>query len=76
MPKKWPLRGFYRSRSLRLDGSGSMPAIFYRSGVFEVQAFGLVPGLGSHVSWEQRLDGRLAQAICSIQAVKLSCPAG
>jgi chorismate synthase len=39
-------------------------------GVFEVQAFGLVPGLGSHVSWEQRLDGRLAGAICSIQAVK------
>ncbi len=39
-------------------------------GVFEVQAFGLVPGLGSYVSWEQRLDGRLAMAICSIQAVK------
>ncbi len=39
-------------------------------GVFEVQAFGLVPGLGSHVSWEQRLDGRLAMAICSIQALK------
>jgi chorismate synthase len=39
-------------------------------GVFEVQAFGLIPGLGSHVSWEQRLDGRLAMAICSIQAVK------
>ena len=39
-------------------------------GVFEVQAFGLPPGLGSHVSWEQRLDGRLALAICSIQAVK------
>ena len=39
-------------------------------GVFEVQAFGLVPGLGSHVSWEQRLDGRLALALCSIQAVK------
>jgi chorismate synthase len=39
-------------------------------GVFEVQAFGLVPGLGSHVSWEQRMDGRLAMAICSIQAVK------
>jgi chorismate synthase len=39
-------------------------------GVFEVQAFGLVPGLGSHVSWEQRLDGRLAMAVCSIQAVK------
>jgi chorismate synthase len=39
-------------------------------GVFEVQAFGLLPGLGSHVSWEQRLDGRLAMAICSIQALK------
>jgi len=39
-------------------------------GVFEVQAFGLVPGIGSHVSWEERLDGRLAMAICSIQAIK------
>jgi chorismate synthase len=39
-------------------------------GVFEVQAFGLVPGLGSHVSWEQRLDGRLGLAILSIQALK------
>jgi chorismate synthase len=39
-------------------------------GVFEVIAFGLTPGLGSHVSWEQRLDGVLAGAICSIQAVK------
>jgi chorismate synthase len=39
-------------------------------GVFEVRAFGLLPGLGSHVSWEQRLDGRLASAIVSIQAVK------
>jgi chorismate synthase len=39
-------------------------------GVFEVQAFGLVPGLGSHISWEERLDGRLAMAICSIQAMK------
>ena len=39
-------------------------------GIFEVIAFGVVPGLGSHVSWEQRLDGRLAGAICSIQACK------
>ena len=39
-------------------------------GVFEVRVFGLVPGLGSHVSWEERLDGRLAQAVCSIQAIK------
>jgi chorismate synthase len=39
-------------------------------GVFEVRAFGLVPGLGSHISWEERLDGRLGQAILSIQAIK------
>ncbi len=39
-------------------------------GVFEVQAFGVLPGLGSHVSWEERLDGKLALAICSIQAMK------
>ena len=39
-------------------------------GVFEVRAFGLVPGLGSHVSWEERLDGRLGGAILSIQAMK------
>ena len=38
--------------------------------MFEVRAFGLVPGLGSHVSWEERLDGRLAMAIVSIQALK------
>ena len=39
-------------------------------GVFEVRAFGLVPGLGSHVSWRERMDGCLGQAIMSIQAVK------
>jgi chorismate synthase len=39
-------------------------------GRFEVRAFGLVPGLGSHVSWREKLDGRLAQAVCSIQSVK------
>jgi chorismate synthase len=39
-------------------------------GLFEVRAFGLVPGLGSHVSWEERLDGRLAGALMSIQAMK------
>jgi len=39
-------------------------------GVFEVRAFGLTPGLGSYVSWDERLDSRLAQAIVSIQAVK------
>jgi chorismate synthase len=39
-------------------------------GVFEVVAHGVPPGLGSHASWDTKLDGRLAQAIVSIQAVK------
>jgi chorismate synthase len=39
-------------------------------GVFEVVARGLPAGLGSHITWDARLDGRLAQAIVSIQAVK------
>jgi chorismate synthase len=39
-------------------------------GIFEVRAFGLVPGLGSHISWEERLDGRIGGAMLSIQAVK------
>ncbi len=39
-------------------------------GTFEVVVFGLVPGVGSHVSWKTRLDGQIAGAICSIQAVK------
>jgi len=39
-------------------------------GVFEVVARGLPPGLGSHITWDSRLDGRLAQAIVSMQAVK------
>jgi chorismate synthase len=39
-------------------------------GVFEVVAFGVLPGLGSHISWEERLDGRIAGALASIQAAK------
>jgi chorismate synthase len=39
-------------------------------GVFEVVAHNLPVGLGSHVTWDARLDGRLAQAIVSMQAVK------
>lgn len=39
-------------------------------GVFEVVATGLPAGLGSHVSWDAKLDGRLAGAVMSIQAVK------
>ena len=39
-------------------------------GIFDVVAHGVLPGLGSHISWEERIDGRLAQAIMSIQAMK------
>jgi chorismate synthase len=39
-------------------------------GIFEVFITGLPPGLGSHVQWDRRLDGRLAQAMMSIQAMK------
>jgi chorismate synthase len=39
-------------------------------GIFEVIARGVVAGLGAHTSWDQKLDGRLAQAIMSIHAVK------
>ena len=65
-------------RSLDPDASARMVAEIDRlrkeneslGGKFEVRAFGLVPGLGSHVSWREKLDGRLAQAVCSIQSVK------
>ena len=39
-------------------------------GIFEVVARGLVAGLGAHTSWGEKLDGRLAQALMSIPAVK------
>jgi chorismate synthase len=39
-------------------------------GIFEVVALGLPPGLGSHTQWNRKLDGRLAQALMSIQAIK------
>ena len=67
------LRGVDESpvRCLDADASSAMVAEINRlrkaneslGGVFEVRAFGLVPGLGSHVSWEERLDGRLGQAV-------------
>ncbi|MCL4443052.1 MAG: chorismate synthase, partial [Actinobacteria bacterium] len=39
-------------------------------GVSEIIAYGVPVGLGSHVHWDRKLDGLLAQAICSIHAVK------
>src|SRR5438105_9878298 len=65
-------------RCLDADVSAAMVAEIDRlrkaneslGGVFEVRTFGLVPGLGSHISWKRRLDGALGQAILSIQAIK------
>jgi len=39
-------------------------------GVFEVIALGAPPGLGSHIQWDRKLDGRLAQALMCIPAIK------
>ncbi|MHC4606684.1 MAG: chorismate synthase [Planctomycetota bacterium] len=39
-------------------------------GVFEVAAFGVPPGLGSHTQWDLKLDGRLARALMTVQTVK------
>ncbi|MDY0829331.1 chorismate synthase [Microbacterium sp. BG28] len=39
-------------------------------GIVEVLAYGVPPGLGSHVQWDRRLDAKLAQALMSIQAIK------
>jgi len=39
-------------------------------GIFEVATLGLPPGLGTHAQWDRKLDGRLAQALMSIQAIK------
>ena len=65
-------------RSLDPDASAAMVEEINRlrkaneslGGVFEVRAYGVVPGLGSHVSWEERLDGRLGGALLSIHAMK------
>jgi chorismate synthase len=65
-------------RCLDADASQAMVAEIDRlrkeneslGGSFEARAWGLVPGLGSHVSWSERLDGRIAQAMVSIQSVK------
>ncbi|MDF8264169.1 chorismate synthase [Luteipulveratus flavus] len=65
-------------RTLDADGSRAMVAEVDAAkkdgdtlgGVVEVLAYGLPPGLGSHVHWDRRLDARLAGALMSIQAIK------
>ncbi|MDQ1538475.1 MAG: chorismate synthase [Actinomycetota bacterium] len=65
-------------RSLDRAGSDAMVAEVEEAkkdgdtlgGVVEVVAYGLPPGLGSHVHWDRRLDSQLAGALMSIQAIK------
>jgi chorismate synthase len=65
-------------RCLDHDASAAMVAEIDRArkaneslgGVFEVWAFGVLPGLGSHVSWDTRLDARIAWVLMSIHAMK------
>jgi chorismate synthase len=60
------------------DASGKMVKLIDKAardgnslgGIFEVFITGLPAGLGSHVQWDRKLDGRLAQAMMSIQAMK------
>ena len=65
-------------RTLDADGSAAMVAQVEAAkkdgdtlgGVVEVLAYGLPPGLGSHVHWDRRLDSQLAGALMGIQAIK------
>jgi chorismate synthase len=65
-------------RCLDVDASAAMQAEIDAArkdgdtlgGVVEVVGYGLPPGLGSHVHWDRRLDGRLAAALMSIHAIK------
>ena len=65
-------------RSLDAEGTAAMVAEVESAkkdgdtlgGVVEVLAYGLPPGLGSHVHWDRRLDSRLAGALMGIQAIK------
>lgn len=65
-------------RTLDLEAAGAMKGAIDAAkeegdtlgGVFEVMATGIPVGLGSHVSWDRKLDGRLGQAVMSIHAVK------
>lgn len=65
-------------RCAEKEGSAAMVAAIDRAreagdslgGVFEIRVHGVPPGIGSCVHWDRRLDGRLAGAVMSIQAIK------
>jgi chorismate synthase len=67
-----PLRAFDSEASARMvtEVEGARKDGDTLGGVVEVLAYGLPPGLGSHVHWDRRLDSRLAGALMGIQAIK------
>jgi chorismate synthase len=67
-----PLRCVYQDAEARMIAliDATKEAKDTLGGVFEVVARGVAPGLGSHTQWCQKLDGRLAQAVMCIPAVK------
>ncbi|NUS72660.1 MAG: chorismate synthase, partial [Corynebacteriales bacterium] len=69
---KDPLRCFDASASARMvqEVDAAQKAADTLGGIVEVLAYGLPPGLGSHVQWDRKLDARLAAALMSIQSVK------
>lgn len=67
-----PLRCFDAETSARMvaEVDDAHKAGDTLGGVVEVLAYGVPPGLGSHVHWDRRLDGQLAAALMGIQAIK------
>jgi chorismate synthase len=55
---------------MKADVDAALKAGDTVGGVFEIVAHGVPVGLGSHAQWDEKLDGRLAQAVMSVQAVK------
>ena len=67
-----PVRAFdpRRTEAMVAEVEAAKEAGDTLGGVVEVIAYGLPPGLGSHVHWDRRLDARLAAALMGIQAMK------
>jgi chorismate synthase len=57
-------------KKMMAEVDGALKAGDTVGGVFEVVAHSVPVGLGSHAQWDEKLDGRLAQALMSVQAVK------
>jgi chorismate synthase len=67
-----PVRCFDRSTSEEMvrEIDAAAEAGDSLGGVVEVIAYGVPPGLGSHVHWDRKIDGRLAQALMAVPAIK------